>query len=69
MSFNLHETYQKQLDAMQETNNQQMAAKLQYMQNLGHVVAPHVQLQAPPQVLVALPPRPAALSPVSCFPT
>jgi hypothetical protein len=27
----LHETYQKQLDVMQETNNQQMAAMLQYM--------------------------------------
>jgi hypothetical protein len=36
----LHETYQRQLDAMQEAQNQQMAAMLQYMQNLGHVVAP-----------------------------
>jgi hypothetical protein len=26
-----HETYQKQLDAMQEANNQQMATVLQYM--------------------------------------
>jgi hypothetical protein len=65
----LHEAYQKQLDAMQETNNQQMAAMLQYMQNLGHVVAPQVQLPPSPQVLVAPTPRPAALSPVSCFPT
>jgi hypothetical protein len=65
----LHETYQRQLDAMQEAQNQQLAAMLQYMQNLGHVVAPQVQLPPPPQVLVAPPPRPAALSPVSCFPT
>jgi hypothetical protein len=64
-----HETYQKQLYAMQEANNHQMAAVLQYMQNLGHVVAPQVQLPPPPQVLVAPPPRPAALSPVSCFAT
>jgi hypothetical protein len=63
-----HETYQIQIDVLQEANNQQMVAVLQYMQNIGHVVAPQVQLPPPPQVLVAPLPRPAALSPVSCFP-
>jgi hypothetical protein len=43
-----HETYQKKIDEFQEANNQQMASVLQYMQNLGHVVAPQVQLPPPP---------------------
>jgi hypothetical protein len=64
-----HETYQKQIDALKEANNQQMAVVPQYMQNLGHVVEPQVQLPPPPQVLVAPLPRPDALSPMSYFPT
>jgi hypothetical protein len=52
-----HETYQKQIDALKEANNQQMA------------VEPQVQLPPPPQVLVAPLPRPDALSPMSYFPT
>jgi hypothetical protein len=54
---------------MQEANNQQIATVLQYMQNLGHVVAPQVQLPPPLQVLVAPLPRSAALSSVSFFPS
>ena len=63
----MQEAHQKQLEAIQEVNNQQYAALLQYMQNLGHAVAPQAQLPPPPQVFFPPLPRPATISPVSYF--
>jgi hypothetical protein len=69
------EVHQKQMEALQSAHNQQFASMLQYLENLGHTVAPQVQL--PPLPQVQLPPlpqaffpplaRPAAISPVSYF--
>jgi hypothetical protein len=67
--------HQKQMEAFQSAHNQQFAFVLQYLENLGHAVAPQVQL--PPLPQVQLPPLPqaffpplaqlAAISPVSYF--
>jgi hypothetical protein len=69
------EVHQKQMEAFQSAHNQQFAFVLQYWENLGHAVAPQVQL--PPLPQVQLPPLPqaffpplaqlAAISPVSYF--
>jgi hypothetical protein len=71
------EVHQKQMEALQSAHNQQFASVLQYLENLGHAVAPQVQL--PPLPQVQLPPlpqaffpplaRPATISPVSYFET
>jgi hypothetical protein len=63
------------MEALQLAHNQQFASVLQYFENLGHAVAPQVQL--PPLPQVQLPPlpqaffprlaRPASISPVSYF--
>ena len=63
------EAHQRQMDAIQEAHNQQYASVLQYLQTLGHVVAPQAQLPPLPQVYLPPVPRPATISPVSYFRT
>jgi hypothetical protein len=38
------EVHQKQMEALQSAHNQQFASVLRYLENLGHTVAPQVQL-------------------------
>jgi hypothetical protein len=38
------EVHQKQMEALQSAHNQQFASVLRYLENLGHAVAPQVQL-------------------------
>jgi hypothetical protein len=69
------EVHPKQMEALQSAHNQQFASVLKYLENLGHAVAPQVQLpplpqvQLPPLPQAFIPPltRPAAISPVSYF--
>jgi hypothetical protein len=61
------EVHQKQMEALQSAHNQQFASVLQYFENLGHAVAPQVQLPPLPQELFPPLARPAATSLVSYF--
>jgi hypothetical protein len=61
------EVHQKQMEALQSAHNQQFASMLQYLENLGHVVAP--QMQLPPLLQVQLPPLPQAFFPPLARPT
>jgi hypothetical protein len=61
------EVHQKQMEALQSAYNQQFASMLQYLENLGHAVAP--QMQLPPLLQVQLPPLPQAFFPPLARPT